>query len=68
MSKPVHKYPRSALSAVVRNTIHIFGGIGILVSYAGIQTIAPLDQLELAKWKQKYLRAVVSERTADSGF
>lgn len=29
-----------------------FGGIDILVSNAGIQTVAPIDQFEFAKWKQ----------------
>jgi 3-hydroxybutyrate dehydrogenase len=29
-----------------------FGGIDILVSNAGIQTVAPVDQFEFAKWKQ----------------
>jgi 3-hydroxybutyrate dehydrogenase len=29
-----------------------FGGIDILVSNAGIQIVAPLDQFEFAKWKQ----------------
>jgi 3-hydroxybutyrate dehydrogenase len=32
--------------------ISTFGQIDILISNAGIQTIAPLDQLEFAKWKQ----------------
>lgn len=30
----------------------VFGGIDILVSNAGIQTVAPLDQFEFVKWKQ----------------
>src|ERR1700722_9217042 len=29
-----------------------FGGIDILVSNAGIQTVAPIDQFEFSKWKQ----------------
>jgi len=29
-----------------------FGGIDILVSNAGIQTVGPLDQFEFVKWKQ----------------
>jgi 3-hydroxybutyrate dehydrogenase len=33
-------------------TVRMFGGIDILVSNAGIQTVAPLDQFEFAKWKQ----------------
>jgi 3-hydroxybutyrate dehydrogenase len=29
-----------------------FGGIDILVSNAGIQTVGPFDQFEFVKWKQ----------------
>src|ERR1700722_16077789 len=29
-----------------------FGGIDILVSNAGIQTVGPLDQFEFVRWKQ----------------
>jgi 3-hydroxybutyrate dehydrogenase len=32
--------------------IGAFGGIDILVSNAGIQTIAPVDEFEFAKWRQ----------------
>jgi 3-hydroxybutyrate dehydrogenase len=32
--------------------IAAFGRLDILVSNSGIQTVAPLDQLEFAKWKQ----------------
>ena len=32
--------------------IAAFGRLDILVSNAGIQTVAPLDQFEFAKWKQ----------------
>jgi 3-hydroxybutyrate dehydrogenase len=34
-----------------RKVIDLFGRLDILVSNAGNQTIAPLDQLEFAKWK-----------------
>ncbi len=36
----------------MQTTVRIFGGIDILVSNAGIQTVAPLDQLKFANWKQ----------------
>ncbi len=32
--------------------IEVFGGIDILVSNAGVQIIAPLDQFEFAQWKK----------------
>src|SRR6202167_30802 len=40
------------VEAAVARTIAVFGRIDILVSNAGIQTVAPLDQFEFAKWKQ----------------
>jgi 3-hydroxybutyrate dehydrogenase len=36
----------------VAKTIEIFDRLDILVSNAGIQTVAPIDQFEFAKWKQ----------------
>lgn len=36
----------------MEKAITAFGGIDILVSNAGIQTVAPLDQFEFVKWKQ----------------
>jgi len=36
----------------METAVRVFGGIDILVSNAGIQTVAPLDQFEFAKWKQ----------------
>lgn len=36
----------------MRRVVEVFGAIDILVSNAGIQTVAPLDQFEFAKWKQ----------------
>jgi len=33
-------------------TVEAFGRVDILVSNAGIQTVAPVDQFEFAKWKQ----------------
>jgi 3-hydroxybutyrate dehydrogenase len=38
--------------ACVARTIEAFGQVDILISNAGIQTVAPLDQFEFAKWKQ----------------
>jgi len=35
----------------METAVRVFGGIDILVSNAGIQTVAPLDQFEFAKWK-----------------
>ena len=32
--------------------IKVYGGIDVLVSNAGIQIVAPLDQFEFAKWKK----------------
>jgi 3-hydroxybutyrate dehydrogenase len=38
--------------ACVATTIEVFGRLDILVSNAGIQIVAPIDQFEFAKWKQ----------------
>jgi 3-hydroxybutyrate dehydrogenase len=40
------------VEAAVARTIEVFGRVDILVSNAGIQIVAPLDQFEFAKWKQ----------------
>ena len=40
------------VEAGMAKAIAAFGGIDILVSNAGIQTVAPLDQFEFVKWKQ----------------
>jgi len=40
------------VEAGMASTVKIFGRIDILVSNAGIQIVAPLDEFEFAKWKQ----------------
>ena len=40
------------VEAGMAKAIKTFGKIDILVSNAGIQTVAPLDQFEFAKWKK----------------
>ena len=42
----------AAVEAGMARTVGTFGGIDILVSNAGIQTVAPLDEFEFAKWRQ----------------
>ena len=42
----------AAVDAGMAQTVQTFGKIDILVSNAGIQTIAAVDELELTKWKQ----------------
>jgi 3-hydroxybutyrate dehydrogenase len=40
------------VDACVAKTVAAFGQVDILISNAGIQTVAPIDQFEFAKWKQ----------------
>ena len=40
------------VDACVAKTVAAFGQVDILISNAGIQTVAPLDQFEFGKWKQ----------------
>jgi 3-hydroxybutyrate dehydrogenase len=40
------------VEAGMANAIKAFGSLDILVSNAGIQIVAPLDQFDFAKWKQ----------------
>ena len=41
----------AAVDAGVAETVKVFGGVDILVSNAGIQIVAPVDQYDFAKWK-----------------
>ena len=41
----------AAVDAGVAEAVKVFGGIDILVSNAGIQIVAPVDQFDFAKWK-----------------
>ena len=38
--------------ACIARTVEAFGQVDILISNAGIQTVAPIDQFEFGKWKQ----------------
>jgi len=40
------------VEAGMAKAVHAFGRLDVLVSNAGIQIVAPLDQFEFAKWKQ----------------
>jgi 3-hydroxybutyrate dehydrogenase len=41
-----------AVDTGVAKAIAVYGRLDVLVSNAGIQTVAPLDQFDFAKWKQ----------------
>jgi 3-hydroxybutyrate dehydrogenase len=40
------------VDAGMAKAVATFGGIDVLVSNAGIQTVAPIDEFDFAKWKQ----------------
>ena len=40
------------MDACVAKTVAAFGQVDILISNAGIQVVAPIDQFEFSKWKQ----------------
>ncbi|QEX16379.1 3-hydroxybutyrate dehydrogenase [Hypericibacter terrae] len=40
------------VDAGMAKAVAAFGGIDVLVSNAGIQTVAPIDEFDFAKWKQ----------------
>ena len=40
------------VEAGMATATNVFGRIDILISNAGVQTVAPLDQFEFAKWRQ----------------
>jgi len=42
----------AAVDAGVAEAVRAFGGVDILVSNAGIQTVAPLDEFDFGKWKR----------------
>lgn len=42
----------AATADCVAQAVAAFGGVDILVSNAGIQTVAPIDQFDFGKWKQ----------------
>ncbi len=42
----------AATANCVAQTVAAFGRVDILVSNAGIQTVAPIDQFDFGKWKQ----------------
>jgi NAD(P)-dependent dehydrogenase (short-subunit alcohol dehydrogenase family) len=46
----------AATANCVAQTVAAFGGVDILVSNAGIQTVAPIDQFDFGKWKQLLAR------------
>jgi 3-hydroxybutyrate dehydrogenase len=41
-----------AVEAGMGAVVEVFGGIDILVSNAGVQIVAPLDQFEFSQWKE----------------
>jgi 3-hydroxybutyrate dehydrogenase len=40
------------VDACVAKTVAAFGQVDIMISNAGIQTVAPIDQFDFAKWRQ----------------
>ncbi|HEX8987485.1 MAG TPA: 3-hydroxybutyrate dehydrogenase [Rhodocyclaceae bacterium] len=42
----------SEVEAAVKTTVKTFGGVDILVSNAGIQTVHPVEEFEFAEWRR----------------
>ena len=49
---PVDVTDEAQVDACFARTVALFGGVDVVVSNAGVQSVAPIEQFEFSKWRQ----------------